>query len=63
VVHNTVSLDGQLTGFPVDVRLYYEIASSITHDAVLTGTMPRMAAGCGVQVVGNHEEYSHRDRI
>lgn len=43
-VHNTVSLDGQLTGFPVDLGLHYEIAGSIPHDAVLTGSGTLLAA-------------------
>jgi 2,5-diamino-6-(ribosylamino)-4(3H)-pyrimidinone 5'-phosphate reductase len=44
VVHNTVSLDGQLTGFPVDLGLHYEIAATIPHDAVLTGSATLLAA-------------------
>lgn len=44
VVHNTVSLDGRLTGFPVDLGLHYETAGSIPHDAVLTGSGTLLAA-------------------
>lgn len=44
VVHNTVSLDSRLTGFPVDLSLHYEIAGSIPHDAVLTGSGTLLAA-------------------
>jgi 2,5-diamino-6-(ribosylamino)-4(3H)-pyrimidinone 5'-phosphate reductase len=44
IVHNTVSLDGRLTGFPVDLGLHYEIAGSIPHDAILTGSGTLLAA-------------------
>ncbi|HEU5107981.1 MAG TPA: dihydrofolate reductase family protein [Micromonosporaceae bacterium] len=43
-VHNTVSLDGRVTGFPVDLGLHYEIAGSVPHDAVLTGSGTLLAA-------------------
>jgi 2,5-diamino-6-(ribosylamino)-4(3H)-pyrimidinone 5'-phosphate reductase len=53
-VHNTVSLDGRLTGFPVDVALYYEIAAEIPHDAVLSGSGTILAAARehGVDLAG-----------
>ena len=43
-LHNTISLDGRLTGFPVDVGLYYELAAAIPHDAVLSGSGTLVAA-------------------
>jgi 2,5-diamino-6-(ribosylamino)-4(3H)-pyrimidinone 5'-phosphate reductase len=43
-VHNTVSLDGRLSGFPVDAGLYYELAAAIPHDAVLSGSGTLLAA-------------------
>jgi 2,5-diamino-6-(ribosylamino)-4(3H)-pyrimidinone 5'-phosphate reductase len=54
VIHNTVSLDGQLGGFPVDQGLYYELAAAIPHDAVLTGsgTMLAAARAHGVDLTG-----------
>ena len=39
-IHNTVSIDGKVTGFDVDLGLNCEIAGRILHDAVLTGTTP-----------------------
>jgi riboflavin biosynthesis pyrimidine reductase len=54
VVHNTVSLDGQLTGFAVDLGLHYEIAGGMPCDAVLTGsgTLIAAAADEGIAVSG-----------
>lgn len=43
-IHNTVSVDGKVTGFPVDLGLHYEIAGRIPHDAVLTGSGTLLAA-------------------
>jgi 2,5-diamino-6-(ribosylamino)-4(3H)-pyrimidinone 5'-phosphate reductase len=43
-IHNTVSLDGQLTGFPIDVALYYDLAAALPHDAVLSGSGTMLAA-------------------
>ena len=45
IIHNLISLDGHLDGFPADAGLYYEIASWLPHQAVLTGsgTMPAAA--------------------
>jgi 2,5-diamino-6-(ribosylamino)-4(3H)-pyrimidinone 5'-phosphate reductase len=37
-IHNTISLDGQLTGFPIDLRLHYEVLGGLPHDAVLAGS-------------------------
>lgn len=37
LLHNLVSLDGRVTGFPVDVALYYELAARWQFDAHLTG--------------------------
>ncbi len=53
-VHNTVSLDGRLTGFPVDAGLYYELAAAIPHDAVLSGSGTLLAAAReqGVEMTG-----------
>jgi 2,5-diamino-6-(ribosylamino)-4(3H)-pyrimidinone 5'-phosphate reductase len=54
VIHNTISLDGQLTGFPVDEGLYYELAAAIPHDAVLSGSGTMLAAARthGVDLTG-----------
>jgi len=54
VIHNTISLDGQLGGFPVDEGLYYELAAAIPHDAVLSGsgTMLAAARAQGVDLTG-----------
>jgi 2,5-diamino-6-(ribosylamino)-4(3H)-pyrimidinone 5'-phosphate reductase len=54
-VHNAVSLDGRVSGFPVDVGLYYELAAQLPQDAVLagSGTMLAAAAGQGVDLSGD----------
>jgi 2,5-diamino-6-(ribosylamino)-4(3H)-pyrimidinone 5'-phosphate reductase len=54
VIHNTISLDGRITGFPVDVGLYYRLAAEIPHDAVLSGsgTLLTAARDHGVDLSG-----------
>jgi 2,5-diamino-6-(ribosylamino)-4(3H)-pyrimidinone 5'-phosphate reductase len=37
-VHNMISLDGQMTGFPVNLGLYYQTAARFAQQAVLTGS-------------------------
>ncbi|WP_328473914.1 dihydrofolate reductase family protein [Actinoplanes sp. NBC_00393] len=44
VIHNSVSVDGRLTGFPVDLGLHYEIAARIPADAILSGSGTMLAA-------------------
>ena len=43
-MHNTLSLDGRLTGFPVDLGLHYEVAGRLPGDAILTGSGTLLAA-------------------
>lgn len=52
IIHNLMSLDGSLDGFPADVGLYYELAARLPHQAILTGsgTMLAAAAGQGVDL-------------
>jgi 2,5-diamino-6-(ribosylamino)-4(3H)-pyrimidinone 5'-phosphate reductase len=52
IIHNLISLDGRLEGFPADAGLYYEMASRLPHQAVLTGsgTMLAAAAGQGIDL-------------
>lgn len=38
VSHMTVSIDGRITGFPVDMGLHYEVAARFAADAVLTSS-------------------------
>jgi 2,5-diamino-6-(ribosylamino)-4(3H)-pyrimidinone 5'-phosphate reductase len=55
-MHNTVSVDGRLTGFPVDLGLHYEVLGGLPHDAVLAGSGTLLAAartqGVDVSVEG-----------
>jgi hypothetical protein len=37
IIHNLIGLDGRHEGFPADARLYYEMASRLPHQVVLTG--------------------------
>ena len=37
-MHNAVSLDGKMDGFPVDLQEYYELASIWKEDATLAGS-------------------------
>ena len=52
IIHNLISLDGRLDGFPADAGLYYEMASRLPHQAILTGsgTMLAAAAGQGIDL-------------
>jgi 2,5-diamino-6-(ribosylamino)-4(3H)-pyrimidinone 5'-phosphate reductase len=43
-IHNTISLDGRLTAFPVDLGLHYEVAGRLPGDAILTGSGTLLAA-------------------
>jgi len=47
IIHNLISLDGHLDGFPADAGLYYEIASWLPHQAVLIGSGTMLAAAVG----------------
>ena len=37
ILHNAVSLDGRIEGFPVDLQQYYGLAASFGEDATLAG--------------------------
>jgi 2,5-diamino-6-(ribosylamino)-4(3H)-pyrimidinone 5'-phosphate reductase len=37
ILHNAVSLDGRIGGFPVDLQQYYGLAASFGEDATLAG--------------------------
>jgi 2,5-diamino-6-(ribosylamino)-4(3H)-pyrimidinone 5'-phosphate reductase len=43
-IHNLISLDGCLEGFPADVGLYYELVGRLPHQAVLAGSGTLLAA-------------------
>jgi 2,5-diamino-6-(ribosylamino)-4(3H)-pyrimidinone 5'-phosphate reductase len=38
ILHNTISLDGSIKGFQVDINMHYSIASSLKVDAYLIGS-------------------------
>lgn len=38
ILHNAVSLDGMIDGFPVDLQQYYELVSTWKEDATLAGS-------------------------
>lgn len=38
ILHNAVSVDGRLTGFPVDPGIYYELAGRFKEDVTLAGS-------------------------
>lgn len=58
IIHNLISLDGRLDGFPADAGLYYEIASRMPHQAILTGsgTMLAAAANQGIDMSAEDPE-------
>jgi hypothetical protein len=53
-IHNLSSLDGQLTGFPVNLGLYYQTAARLPQQAVLTtsATLLDAAAREGIDLAG-----------
>ena len=44
VLHNAVSLDGRIEGFPLDLEQYYELASTWKEDATLAGSQTFLKA-------------------
>jgi 2,5-diamino-6-(ribosylamino)-4(3H)-pyrimidinone 5'-phosphate reductase len=38
ILHNLVSLDGRVKGFPADIGLYYRVAAELKEDATLAGS-------------------------
>jgi len=50
VMHNTVSIDGAVTGFDVDMELHYRVASRYEAGAVLMGSV---TAKSGVEAFGD----------
>jgi 2,5-diamino-6-(ribosylamino)-4(3H)-pyrimidinone 5'-phosphate reductase len=58
IIHNLISLNGRLNGFPADAGLYYELVARLPHQAVLTGsgTMLAGAASQGVDMSGEDAE-------
>jgi 2,5-diamino-6-(ribosylamino)-4(3H)-pyrimidinone 5'-phosphate reductase len=38
ILHNAISLDGKIDGFPIDLQQYYELASTWKEDATLAGS-------------------------
>ena len=53
ILHNTVSMDGAVSGFDVDIGLHYEIAGSLGAQAHLVGSL---TARAGIEVDGVPEE-------
>ena len=58
IIHNLISLDGCLDGFPASVGLYYELVGRLPHQAVLvgSGTVLAAAASQGVDASGEDVE-------
>jgi 2,5-diamino-6-(ribosylamino)-4(3H)-pyrimidinone 5'-phosphate reductase len=44
VLHNAVSLDGRIEGFPLDLQQYYELAATWKEDATLAGSQTFLKA-------------------
>jgi len=57
VIHSLVSLEGRLDGFPADVGLYYELASRLPHQAVLTGSGTMLAAAASEGIDLSEEDH------
>ena len=38
ILHNAVSLDGRIDGFPIDLHQYYELIATWKEDATLAGS-------------------------
>ena len=48
ILHSSISLDGRIRGFPVDLALHYRLASRWQEDATLVGSDTLLAAMGGV---------------
>lgn len=61
ILHNSISLDGSLTNFQVNMRLHYEIAASFNADAHLIGSN---TIKTGISLYGNpsREEITDFDK-
>ena len=47
ILHNAVSLDGRIDGFPIDLQQYYALAATWKEDATLAGSETFLkAASC-----------------
>jgi 2,5-diamino-6-(ribosylamino)-4(3H)-pyrimidinone 5'-phosphate reductase len=59
-IHNLSRLDGQLTGFPINLGLYYQIAAQLPQQAVLTtsATLLDAAAREGIDLAGEDPDDS-----
>ena len=44
ILHNAVSLDGRIDGFPLDLQQYYELAATWKEDATLAGSQTFLKA-------------------
>jgi len=44
ILHNAVSLDGRIEGFPLDLKQYYELAATWKEDATLAGSQTFLKA-------------------
>ena len=44
ILHNAVSLDGRIDGFPLDLEQYYELAATWKEDATLAGSQTFLKA-------------------
>ena len=44
ILHNAISLDGRINGFPIDLRQYYELAATWKEDATLAGSQTFLSA-------------------
>ena len=44
ILHNAVSLDGRINGFPIDLYQYYELAATWKEDATLAGSQTFLSA-------------------
>jgi 2,5-diamino-6-(ribosylamino)-4(3H)-pyrimidinone 5'-phosphate reductase len=58
IIHNAVSANGMLTGFEVDMELYYRLAGTLGCQADLVGSGTILAAPESGQVDDPEEEYS-----
>jgi 2,5-diamino-6-(ribosylamino)-4(3H)-pyrimidinone 5'-phosphate reductase len=55
-IYNATSLDGRITGFPIDVGLFYEIAGGLAQQAILSGSSTLLASAAQYGVDLSAEE-------
>jgi 2,5-diamino-6-(ribosylamino)-4(3H)-pyrimidinone 5'-phosphate reductase len=61
IIHNAISLDGRIEGFPVDMGAYYQLAAQFFEDATLVGSQTLVEAHIASQLPANEPTRGESD--